>query len=702
VDRDSDGSLFLKLDVPDRPVNVLTGQVLADLDAALDRIAQEKNVPILVVRSGKPSGFLAGADLNEFQRIQTPAEAEAISAHGQAVFSKLEALPAPTLAMIRGPCLGGGLELALACDYRLVFDKGATQLGLPEVTLGLLPGWGGTQRLPRVVGLERSLQMILSGKRLDAREAYRWKLADALASTENELRQKFAALVKQAVTRGKRSYKGGPLRTFRQLFLESHPFGRRVIFRVADRQARRRLPDDMPAPLEALEAVRVGQQQGMEAGLAYERTAAGRLAVSPACRNLIGLFLQTEAAKKLPAELRQVLPGEVKRVGVVGSGVMGAGIAQLAAVKGASVVIQEVDEPALGAGLVRVQELFARAVERRVLSPAEAQKRLALIKGTVSWDGFKDVDVVIEAAVEDLQVKQKLFREMEGRVRPTTVLASNTSSLSVTQMQEGLKHPERVAGLHFFNPVHKMPLIEVAHTQATSTPALALLAQWAIALGKVPIQVADRPGFVVNRILMPYLNEAVLLVSEGLPIVRIDQAMRRFGMPMGPLELLDEIGLDVAAQVAGSMQTLLAGRFEISPAFERMRSNGWLGQKSKRGFYNHKGGKKKPNPLAENLLKSSQPAPSSTLPLAARLVEARERMVLLMVNEASLVLSEKVAADARDIDLAMILGTGWAPHRGGPLCYAKERGRTDVVQALEGLAARYGKRFEPCEGLRQA
>jgi len=464
----------------------------------------------------------------------------------------------------------------------------------------------------------------------------------------------------------------------------------------------------MPAPLEALEAVRVGQKEGLEAGLAYERAAAGRLAVSGACRNLIGLFLQGEAAKKLPAALRAASPRreggestEVKRVGVIGGGVMGAGIAQLAAVKGFSVVIQEVDTAALGAGLLRVQELFAKAIERRVLSPAEAQKRLALIKGTVSWDGFKDVDVVVEAVVEDLEIKRKLFRELDSWGRPTTVLASNTSSLQIAQIGEGLNHPERVAGLHFFNPVHKMPLVEVVRTPSTSTEAQALLTGWALALGKVPVQVADSPGFVVNRILMPYLNEAILVLAEGLPIVKIDLTMRRFGMPMGPLELLDEIGLDVAAHVATAMRPILGERFEINPGFEQMRSNGLLGQKTGRGFYNHKNDKRRPNALAENLLKGKKMAPAASLPLAARLAEARERMVLLMVNEAAQVLGEGVVSAAGDINLAMVLGTGWAPQRGGPLGYLKQRGRADVVRALEELAGRYGKRYEPCADLRK-
>ncbi len=321
------------------------------------------------------------------------------------------------------------------------------------------------------------------------------------------------------------------------------------------------------------------------------------------------------------------------------------------------------------------------------------------MKGTLAWDGFDSLDVVVEAATENPEAKRAIFRELDARTQPTTILATNTSSLSVAVLQEGLTHPERVAGLHFFNPVHKMPLIEVARAPRTDPSAVELLRQWSIALGKTPVVVRDSPGFIVNRVLMPYLNEAALLVAEGLKIVPIDAVMCRFGMPMGPLALLDQIGLDVAAQVAVAMQPILTGRFETNDAFEKMRSNGWLGQKSGRGFYVHKKKSATPNALAENLLRAGTDAVARALGLEARLAEARERMVLLMVNEAALALSEGVAESAEAIDLAMVLGTGWAPHRGGPLRYADERGLSAVVEALTGLAARRGKRFEPCKEL---
>jgi 3-hydroxyacyl-CoA dehydrogenase / enoyl-CoA hydratase / 3-hydroxybutyryl-CoA epimerase len=701
VERDSDGAVALILDVPGRSVNVFNRQVMADLDAALDAVAASKG-PLLVVRSGKKSGFVAGADLQEFLGIQDATSAEAISAAGQKLFDKLAALPMPTIAAVSGACLGGGLEFALACDYRLVFDKPSTQLGLPEVELGLLPGWGGTQRLPRIIGLERALRVILDRKRLNAMEGFRWGLADAIASTEEELRDQFALLTGRALAVGKRQLSGVPLWTWRQRLLESNPLGRRILFKATERMMRRRVCDDMPAPYEALEAIRTGINDGMAAGLAYERGAAGRLAVSTACRNLISLFFQTQKSDKLPAELRGATPVEVRRVGVVGAGTMGAGIAQLAAFKGCKVVVQEVSQAALDAGLERISALFRKAVERRLLTEPESVERLAAIQGTLKWEGFDNVDVVVEAALEDLEAKKAVFRELEARTRPASVLATNTSSLPVERLQEGLRHPQRVAGLHFFNPVHKMPLVEVARAPASSDAALATLAQWAIHLGKTPVVVRDSPGFVVNRILMPYLNEAVILVAEGLTIEQVDRAMKRFGMPMGPLELLDQIGLDVAAHVAQSIQPVLAGRFEPHAVFDKMRAAGLLGQKSGRGFYLHGGKKPKVNSHVQDLLRDQQAAAAAqALPPGVRQSEGRERMVLLMVNEAAMGLSEGLTANAAAIDLAMVLGTGWAPHRGGPLRYADDRGLADIVQALTNLATRHGRRFEPCAELKR-
>jgi 3-hydroxyacyl-CoA dehydrogenase/enoyl-CoA hydratase/3-hydroxybutyryl-CoA epimerase len=694
VERDTDGSFVLKFDVPGRSVNLLTRQTLADLDGALDALAGQPRVSVLVVRSEKKSGFLAGADVEEFTQIKDAAGARALSEAGQRLFGKLAALEGPSVAVIHGPCLGGGLELALACDYRLVFDKPSTQLGFPEIELGLLPAWGGTQRLPRVIGLEPALQVILAGKRLGAREAFQRGLADAYAANEADLREQFARLVLRAVAMGKRPRRGLPLRGWRQRLLESNPFGRRLILKGTERLLRQRVPDDMPAPTEALDAVRTGISQGLDAGLVREREGAARLATSPASRNLVQLFLRREAARK-PAGIENAR--EVRRVGVVGAGVMGAGIAQLAALQGHEVYVQEINADALAAGLARLDDLFAKAAERGRVSAEEARQKRAKVRGTVAWEGFERADLVIEAAAEDLEIKRNVFRELANRAANTAVLATNTSSLAVKLLQETTPGPERVAGLHFFNPVHKMPLVEVVQAKATSDATAALLLRFAVELGKVPVRVGDGPGFVVNRVLMPYLDEAVRLVGEGLRIKDIDRLLRRFGMPMGPLELLDQIGLDVAAHVARLVRQQLGRPAEEGGVFAKMKDAGWLGQKSGVGFYVHKGRKATPHRAAEELVRSSFSGSSisANLPEAARLAEARERLVLLTVNEAAAVLGDGLAADSDTVDLAMVMGTGWAPHRGGPLRYAEDRGVADVVRTLEQLAARHGPRFEP-------
>jgi 3-hydroxyacyl-CoA dehydrogenase/enoyl-CoA hydratase/3-hydroxybutyryl-CoA epimerase len=699
----------LWLDVQGQRYNVLNRAVLDELEQAWQAIRARHGIAGLVIRSAKDTGFLAGADVHEFTRIGSPVEAKALSARGQQVFQQLADLSPKlvTLALIEGPCLGGGLELALSCSYRLAVDRPGTQLGLPEVELGLLPGWGGTQRLPRRVGLERALQMILGGRKLNAEEAHAWGLVDRVLDPEDTT-SRLAQIALEFIA--DRPGPATPARRprWRQRLLESNPMGRWLLFRGAERVLRRRVPDDMPAPHEALRAVRIGQSQGIEAGLANEREAASRLATTPACRNLINLFLQREAARKLPAELRDAAE-PVRRVGVVGAGAMGAGIAQLAAFKGCSVVVQEIDESALGAGMLKVAGLFKKAVERGLLPKDEAERKLATVHGTNTWKGFEDVDVVIEAVVEDLEIKRKVFRELEARTRPSTVLATNTSSLSVARLQEGLTHPERVAGLHFFNPVHKMPLIEVAHTLRTDRRAVASLAQWAIGLGKTPVIVKDSPGFVVNRVLMPYLSEAVVLAAQKMPVAQIDLIMRRFGMPMGPLELLDQIGLDVAEHVARTINQEGGTSTDpytasVAQLFNHLRQAGWLGQKSGAGFYVYRGKRKQVHTAAaqalaklglhgHGLYADRWPPPQPG--------EARDRLVLPMVNAAAACLGEGVAESAVAIDLAMVLGTGWAPHRGGPLRYADDRGIGEIARVLEGLAQRFGPWFTPCAELRR-
>ncbi len=684
------GIAALVLDVPDRKVNVLNRQVLGDLDQALNKVAAG-NFQGLLIRSGKTENFCAGADLHE-----CGADADnlvALAESGQRLFNKLASLPIPSVAVIAGTCLGGGLELALACDCRVVVDKPTTQLGFPEVELGLVPAWGGTQRLPRVVGLERALQMIVGARRLGASDALAWGLADELLPDSGDD-------LPEIVTRvHKRPRTGLPYRTWRQRLFESTRLGRWLIFRGTRHLLERRVPDDMPAPGEAVEAIRAGLRHGFDAGLAYERQALGRLVQTPACRHLIQLFFQREEARKAPEKKREGAR-LLRRLGVVGAGTMGLAIAHLAASRGFEVVIREANEMALGLTVLRLHGLFKQGVDKGLLSLPEAEKKLSAIHGTTAWKGFDQVDAVIEAVEEDRAKKRQLFQEMERHVPESAILTSITTSLSIADLQKDLKNPGRMAGLHFFHPVARVPLVEVVRGRATGPGVAEDLADWVRKLGRIGLMVRDSPGFVVHRVCMPAWNEAILLLAEGHRLDRIDAAMTRFGMPQGPFEYVDHLGLDEAAALVQTLEPLFGQRLPLSPLFALMVEKGWLGSKTGLGFYRYKGQGKKSNPGLRDILAAlPEPDPVETLSAADQMKHIQERLVGLLVNETARCCEEELA-DETTIDLALVLAGAWAPHRGGPLAYARERGQ-EMVASLTTLAQRLGSRFEPCAKLRQ-
>jgi 3-hydroxyacyl-CoA dehydrogenase / enoyl-CoA hydratase / 3-hydroxybutyryl-CoA epimerase len=694
LDRDGRGVVTVTLDVQGAPVNVFNAEVFEELQDVVGRL--EREPPRLVVfRSAKPSGFLAGADIHQVRRVESESEAQAIQAVGQQLFDRVERLPCPTVAVIHGPCLGGGLEFALACRHRVARDDAQTRLGCPEVQLGLIPGWGGTRRLPQLVGLRQALRLILEGTALPAARAAAVGLVDRAAPAEA-----FEAEVNRflderldgnSVRRRGRGLPG--------LLLDGTRPGRAVVLATARKRIgpRGRHYPALPAALRAVEA---GVRSHAD-GLAAERDEFPRLLFSPAARHLIELFFQRERARKLStwAPNDSGRPRPVQRVAVLGAGTMGAGIAQLLAFHGIPVVLKDVSDELVAGGLKRIEDLTGEAVSKGLLSRGEADAVVRNVTPTSEWGPLAGADLAIEAVVEREEVKREVFRQLAERLPPTAVLASNTSALSIARLGESVPNPERVAGLHFFNPVHRMPLVEVVRGRATADGTVATLVELVRRLGKVPVVVADSPGFLVNRVLFPYLDEAVRLVCEGAPADEVDREAVRFGMPMGPLELLDQVGLDVAADVAGSLGSL---RGDPGPTPERLAAlarAGWSGKKAGRGFYEYRRGRKgKPTRWTTS---PTHHSPLTTHHSSDDLSDLQRRLIYPMINEAAKCLEAGVVGEAWVVDLALVLGTGFAPFRGGPLRTADELGLGRVVRDLDALRGTAGERFEPCSLLRE-
>jgi 3-hydroxyacyl-CoA dehydrogenase/enoyl-CoA hydratase/3-hydroxybutyryl-CoA epimerase len=684
----------LTFDRPGSSANVFDRATLEELDAHLAAIEADATLRGVILASAKPKIFIAGADLNALAHDTDSAALGEIVDLGHRVFGRLARLPIPSVAAIHGTCLGGGLELALACDWRLASLDKATKLGLPETQLGILPAWGGSTRLPKLIGLPAALGLILTGKQLAGAPALKAGVIDAVAHREHLLET-----AHQLLARGKRPEKSPPL-------ANRPPLASIVAFK-ARRDVLRKTRGHYPAPLKAIAVCTRAAAAPLEVGLAAERAAFLELVRTPECRALMSLFFLQERAKKLhpapppsrhsPEARPEAAAAPVRRLAVIGAGTMGAGIAQWASARGFPVRLKDVSPDALARGLHAIEKVYADAVKRRVFTLPEATAGLDRIVPLHTDAPLHDVDLVIEAALEQLDVKQKIFRDLEARVGPQAVLATNTSALSIDAIAAGLQRPERVVGLHFFNPVHRMQLVEIVRGPRTAPETLATALQFVKALGKLPVIAQDRPGFLVNRILLPYMVEAVWLFTEGVPAAEIDRLMLDFGMPMGPLRLCDEVGLDVAQHVAKDLERRLPGAVPINDTLEKMVARGWLGKKSGRGFYLHeakaRGEQAAPNPEARAL--------QAETPRASDAATRTDRLVLVMVNEAARVLAEGVVASPEDVDFGMIMGTGWAPFRGGPCRYADTLGAGEVVRRLDRLAREVAPHFKPADKLRE-
>lgn len=679
-----DGSTgILWFDLPEEKVNKLSSGVVAALEAMLDEIAAARDLERLIILSGKDNIFIAGADIAEFRSPPSAAEAEVYVRWGQSVYAKLRGLPQVTVAVIHGACMGGGTELALNCDHRLATDWAKTAIALPEVKLGILPAWSGTTRLPRLVGLRAALDIILTGRAVVPNKAKAIGLVDAVipGGIRLDAAKKFIA-----TKRGKRS-------AARTSFLfDGNPIGRSIVFSQARKRVVKQTGGHYPAPLRILDVMKAGDSRGVDAGLAAEAKAAGELIMGEVAQNLVGLFFMMEGAKRWDGPA----PARVNRAGVVGAGLMGGGITQCLVDKaGIPVRMKDINWDALASGMRSAAKIWKKKVGRRRMKQTEMDVKLAHITTTTEWSGFDGVDVVIEAVVEKLPVKQQVLREFEKVSKASAIFATNTSTIPITMIAEAANRPENVIGMHFFSPVDRMPLVEVIVGKKTSVETTATIVELAKRMGKTVVVCHDGPGFVVNRILGPYLNEAGLLLEEGNTIDSIDSAMVEFGMPLGPLALLDEVGIDVAGKAAQVLAEAFGARMKVSAAIEKLLADQRYGKKNARGVYRWKEGKRtEPDPSVYQLLGVENPKPGNPRTTS-------ERMVLAMINEAALLLDEAVAASAADIDLAMILGTGFPPFRGGLMRYADSLGIPYVVARLDDLQHKAGPRFTPCEPLRR-
>lgn len=676
---------ILWLDLQGEKVNKLSSTFMLELEETLDRIAREKTVKALVVASRKKDVFIAGADVNEIKGVTSEQVAFDACRRGQLLLDRLSHMPMPSVAAIDGVCVGGGLELALACNFRIATDNPKTSIGLVEVKLGIIPGWGGTQRLPRAVGLQESLRMILNGSTVDGKKALKIGLVSACVP-QGALVEAAAALGLRAAA-GEKPQRYHP-RGFMNRLLEQTPFGRSLVFKKSREAVLKATHGHYPAPLVALDVIRKTHSLPLEQGLEVEAREDVALVTSDVSKNLIRLFFVMESVKKATGTSADVKPRPVSRAGVLGAGVMGGGIAQLAADRGLSVRMKDIQEEFLGRGLAEASRLFQKKVKRRRLKPYEADFRMARISPSLSYDGFGTLDVVIEAVVEKMAVKRQVLKDVEELAQGRVIFASNTSSLPISDIAAEARYPENVVGMHFFNPVSRMPLVEVIRGRLTSDEAAATVFALAKAMGKTPVVCQDGPGFLVNRLLMPYMNEAAFLLLEGVPVEAVDGAMLDFGMPMGPVRLMDEVGLDVAFHVGTFLESCFANRMKGAPLLKAVSDTGLLGRKGGAGIYLYDAEGKQTglNPDALKLLPLQKPAP----PVGV----LQERMVMPMINEASRILEEGIVRTAGEVDLGMIMGTGFPPFRGGLLRYADSLGGATLADRLEALAKEVGPRYE--------
>ncbi|MFC5569504.1 3-hydroxyacyl-CoA dehydrogenase NAD-binding domain-containing protein [Lysobacter yangpyeongensis] len=657
-----DGIVVLSFDREGASVNTFAQEVLIELDGLLERLALDPPKGLLI-RSAKTSGFIAGADIREFAEFDARGNVNDAIRRGQQVFQRVAELPFPTVAAIHGFCMGGGTELALACRYRVASSDGSTRIGLPEVKLGIFPGWGGSVRLPRLVGAPAAFDMMLTGRSLSASAARAIGLVDRVVDP--------ASLVEEAAKLALR----GTQRPFKQRFTawatNTWPARQLLAPMLVKQVARKARKEHYPAPY-ALITTWQRASGGVQSLLAAERKAVVKLSSTPTARNLIRVFFLQERLKSSGGK-----DHGIRHVHVVGAGVMGGDIAAWSAYRGFEVTVSDREQRFIDGALARATELFNKKVKDEAKRTAVA----ARLKGDLAGDGAAQADLVIEAIIEKAEAKRELYSAVEPRMKPDALLTTNTSSIPLTELREHIARPAQFAGLHYFNPVALMPLVEIIHHDRMAAETGQRLAAFCRAIDKLPVPVAGTPGFLVNRVLFPYMLEAATAFAEGIPGPAIDRAAVKFGMPMGPIELIDTVGLDVAAGVGAELAPFLG--LPIPAALATPPESGKRGKKDGQGLYRWVDGKAQKPELPKDY---KMPA------------DLEDRLILPLLNEAVACLHDGVVADADLLDAGVIFGTGFAPFRGGPIQYIRETGTQKLLERLRALQAAHGERFAPRPG----
>ena len=678
----NNGIATLCFDTPEMSVNLLSQAALEELETHLDRINADSSIQVLQITSAKHNIFIAGADISEIRSLDNSEIAYNLVKKGQMILEKIEYLSVPTIAVINGACLGGGFELALRCDFRITTENPATKIGLPEVNLGVLPGFGGTQKLKHLIGVAKALELILGAKAINGKKALKLGMVDACVPV-GYLDFKLDTFTQEVLTtRGREAIMRKRHKdTLLEKFLPS------LIFYFATREVMKKTKGKYPAPMETIALFEKTQGMPIVEALDLEVQSFSKLVVTPESKNLISVFYAIEAVKNQKPLVANSKLVPIKFTSVIGGGTMGGGIVWLFSKIDLVVRLHVRGYEQAAKTLQSVAKSFAILKKRRRLTSREIDIKMTRISYGTQIDSLRHSDLALEAIVENVEAKQTMYAQLEDVLSPEAIIASNTSSLSVNMLSSKLQHPERFIGMHFFNPVPLMPLVEIIPTDKTDKKVIATIVDLAKKAGKTPVVVHDCAGFLVNRILLPYINESSKILNEGSSIEKIDKIITNFGLPMGPFTLADEVGLDVGYKVASVLSEAYGERMQISPLLDRAYNElHLLGKKGKKGFYIHSKGQKEVNPEVVALQSGKKQFEAQ---------EIIDRAIFIMVNEAAYCLEEKIVKDAQHLDVAMIMGTGFPPFRGGLLKYADDCGLDNVVHTLERLQENYGARFAP-------